>query len=176
MTSESQVQARNDMLLAMQSGVPYKTYKKTILGKVFVEIWDNFLNSPVGILLTGDPKKDDPDCFYHAWTEQNDVYFRRVGHNRRHLEQGTVIPVKFEEKEVEKTLETSSDDELTKLVNSPFLALQNALNKTKSVALLFRILTVAQELEKSEKITRAIEARLSEVQEEEFNPQSTVEE
>lgn len=170
-----EILARNAMLAAMKGGKPYKTYKKTILGKVFIEVWDNFINGPVGILLSGDPKKDDPDCYYHAWTEDNDVFFRGVAHNRRHLEQGAIIPVKYEQKEIEKTIETSSDEELTKLVNSPFLALQNALNKTESVALLFRVLTIAQELEKSEKITRAIEARLSEVQEAEFNPQATIE-
>ena len=165
-----EIQARNDMLAAMKGGKPFKSYKKTILGKVFVEVWDNFHNGPVGLLLTGDPKKDDVDCIYHAWTEDNDVYFRRVGHNKRHLEQGTVVPIKWVEKEVEASPETASDEEIAALVSAPFLSLQNALNKTESIPFIYRILTIAQEQDKSNKIIRAIEARLSEVQENEFDP------
>ena len=165
-----EIQARNEMLAAMKGGKPYKTYKKTILGKVFVEVWDNFINGPVGLLLSGDPKKDDEDCIYHAWTEENDVYFKRVGHNKRHLEQGTIVPIKWEEKAMETTAEMSSDEEIAALVSAPFLSLQNALNKTESIPYIYRILTIAQENDKSNKIIRAIEARLSEVQETEFDP------
>ncbi len=50
----------------------------------------------------------------------------------------------------------------------PFKALENAINSTKSQALVYRILTLAKELEKSEKVIRHIESRLSEIQEGEF--------
>lgn len=167
-----EVQARNSMIAAMKSGKPFRTYKKTILGKVFVEVWDNYVNNSVGLILKGDPGKNDPDCFYYAWTEDNDVYFRQVPHNRRHLEQGTIIPVSYEKPEIKKTIANSTDEELEEIVNSKFLAFRNSLNKTDSVAALFRMLEIARRLDKSEKITGAIEARLAEVQEEEFNPKA----
>ena len=166
----SNVEGKNAMLAAMKDGKPYRTYKKTILAGVFVEVWDNFVDNAVGMILKGDPNKNDPDCFYHAWTEQDDAYFRRVPHNRRHLELGEVIPVEYKVEEIKKTIETSSDAELKEIVNSKFLALRNSLNKTESVAVLYRILNIAREEEKSEKIIKEIEARLSEVQEKEFNP------
>lgn len=173
MTGE--IQARNESLAAMYGGKPFKTYKKMILGRLFVTIWDNYEDRPVGIILTGDPKENDPDSYIRLWSEKDDYYFRNIPHNREHLKTGRVIEVKSEApKPVEKTLENSSDEDLVKLVNSPFLALQNALNKTESIAFLFRVLNTAQELEKSDKIIKAIESRLSEVQEVEFTGKNIV--
>jgi len=164
-----EIQARNEMFSAMYGGKPFKTYKKTILGKVHINIWDNFEDKPVMILLEGDPNKNDPDCFINLWSEKDDVFFRKAPYNRRHLKEGRIIEIQVEEpKAQEKTIESSTDEELEKLVNSPFLALQNALNKTESEALLFRILNIAHRLEKSDKLVRAIESRLSEVQEQKF--------
>lgn len=162
-------QDRNQLFSAMHGGKPIRSYIKTILGKVFVQIWDTFTNQPSGLLLHGDPRKRDETSIIDIWSEQEDVFFRRM--NRTDLETGIVIEFKRDDAvEPVNKLETSSDDELKSLINSPFLKLQHALNATSSVALLFRLRSLSEEMDKSEKIIRAIDARISEIQAKEFEP------
>lgn len=165
-------QDRNQLFSAMHGGKPLKSYIKTILGKTFVQIWDTFSNQPSGLLLYGDPRKRDESAILDVWSEQEDVFFRRM--NRTDLERGIIIEFKRDETvEPVNRMETSSDDELKALINSPFLKLQHALNATSSIALLFRLKSLSEELDKSEKIIRAIDARISEIQAKEFEPKET---
>jgi len=151
-----------DIYSAMQVGKPYKSYRKTILGKVYVTILDPFTQeTPIGIHLEGEPTTDER-AIVDIWSEKEDVFFKRM--NKRHFETGNLIPYIREEKEAKRTVENSTDEELKALINKPFLSLQAVLNKTNSEALVFRILTLAKELEKSDKIIKAIESRLSEIQ------------
>jgi len=39
----------------MQTGKPYKSYIKTVLGKVYVNVWDSFENKKVGLIIEGIP-------------------------------------------------------------------------------------------------------------------------
>jgi hypothetical protein len=143
-------------------GKPYKSYIKKILGKVYVMVLDQFSNQPVGILLTGDPRKKDEGCIVDVFSEIEDVYFRRT--NKRHFETGDIIPYARVEEVREKTVEQFDDAELLGVVNQKFIALQHSLNKITSEAVLFRMLALAQDNEKSDKIVGAIKARVSEVQ------------
>ncbi len=155
----------NEYFSAMSTGKPLKTYKKTILGRVYVTALDMMTGvpTPTGFILEGDPKRNDPGSMIDIWSEQEDYFFKRT--NKRHLDQGVIIEFKRSaEVEKPKTIEQSSDDELKAMINKPFLALQATINKTNSIATLFRIKTLAEELEKSEKVVRAIESRISEVQ------------
>lgn len=153
---------------ALHGGKPYRTYIKTILGKVYITIWDSFEGKAVGMLLEGDPRKGDETSIIDVWNEEEDYYFRNK--NKNHLQQGNVIVFQRKDEHKERTVEEYSDDELKAIINSKFFTLQNVLNNTESIATLFRIKGLAQELEKSDKLIKAVEARISEVQAEEFKP------
>jgi hypothetical protein len=153
---------------AMQGGTPIKSYIKTILGKVYVTVWDSFENRPTGILLEGDPRKNDEGCIIDMFKEEEDFFFKNK--NKTHLSTGTVIPYVRKDVVKERTIEEYSDEELKEIINSKFFTFQNVLNNTDSIAVLFRIKNLAQELEKSDKLIKVIEARISEVQAEEFKP------
>jgi len=64
---------------------------------------------------------------------------------------------KFKDKEMFKK------QDVIEILNKPFLALKNRLNKFTSVAPVYRFLKEAENQEKSEKILDAIRARLSEL-------------
>jgi hypothetical protein len=155
-------------------GKPLRSYIKTILGKVFINTWDSFTERPVGLLLEGDPRNNDETCIYDIWSEKEDMYFRKS--NKRHFETGTLIPYTRSDAPREKTFEESDDSELMDLVQKPFLALRNKLAVTESEAVLFRLLGIAESLDKSDKVTGAIKARISEVQDAPYLRESSTEE
>src|SRR3990172_7387826 len=147
----------------MNTNTPYKSYKKVVLAKVYVTVLNSFNGQPEGIILHGNPRNNDDSCIVDMWSEMEDVYFRRA--NKRHLETGDIR--EFIRKEVidkPKTFNEFSDDELRVLVNSKFLTLQHAVNKMDSVATVYRLLNIAEEEEKSEKIMAFIKGKLSELQ------------
>lgn len=175
-SNTNQVLGRNEIYSSMNQGRPYASYIKTILGKVDVILWDNFNEAPMEILLTGNPKKREDTSIVDVWSEKEDVFFRRV--NSRLFSKGVLIPYTRPEAPavVERPIEQSTDEELSAIVNSKFLALQNHLNKIESIPVLFRIRGIAEELEKSAKIINAIEARISEIQTAELSPKRELEE
>jgi len=162
------IQDRNLVGSTLYSGKPLKSYIKTILGKVYITVWNSFEGIAEGHLLSGDPRHADEGCIVDIWTEEEDYYFRNK--NKRHLQTGTIISYSRKESVAARTLEEFSDEELRLEINKKFLAFQNILNSTSSIAVLFRIKNLAGEMEKSEKIVKAIEARIAEVQAEEFKP------
>lgn len=153
---------------AMNGNDPVAAYRKTTLGKVFVTVLNMFSQEPEALLLYGEPNVSNPDSIVYMYSIPEDVFFRRQ--NRRHFQDGTIIPVAIAKKEEvqpvaeDLPLEQSSDEQLRQLVNSKFKALEAALNKTESEALLNRLVAIARDEEKSERIVKAIETRLSEVQ------------
>lgn len=151
----------------MQTGKPYKSYIKTIVGKVFVNVWDSFQNKPIGIIVAGNPGSNPEDCIIDVWNEQEDMYFKRA--NKRHFETGFIIAHTRSEVEPERSPNDLTDDELNNLLNSRFLSLQSGVNKMTSVAPVFRMITMAKEQEKSEKIIKFLEGKLSELQLREYN-------
>lgn len=158
-----EVSDRNNLFTAMSEDKPLRSYIKTILGKVYVEVWNSLTNKTEGLLMEGDPRKKDAGSIFDTFSEQEDVFFRR--RNKRHFDTGILISYSRPVDVVrEKTIEEFSDEELTTIINKPFLALQAVLNKTESEIVISRILVLAQELDKSDKVVRAIESRLSEVQ------------
>ena len=156
----------NDIYSAMSGGKAYKTYKKTILGRLYVTALNMLTGTPTpeGVILEGDPRKDEPKALFDVFSEQEDYFFKKM--NKRHFDEGRLIEVsRANDKPRERTIEEFSDEELRTIINKPFLSLQNTLNKTTSVATLFRIESLARDLDKSEKVMRAIQSRLAEVQE-----------
>ena len=61
-------------------------------------------------------------------------------------------------------ISTSSDEELTVVLRSKFMSLKNLLGKTESVPFLRRLLTLAREIEVSEKYTQAIENKIADLE------------
>lgn len=168
----SDVLQRSDVYATMQTNTPYKVYIKEILGKVLVKFWDNFTNTPAEVILYGDPNRKEETCMIKVWNEREDAYFKSS--NRYHLKKGIVREYKLPEpvQQQERPIEQATDEELQAIINSKFFSLQKVLNTLESVAVLFRMKNLADEMEKSEKIIKAIEARISEVQQAEYLPKS----
>lgn len=149
----------------MQEGPPYKSYIKTIWGKVYLTVLSPHSGKAEGLILEGDPRKGEEKCIVDVWSVREDSYLRKA--NPDHFLTGTVIPyVRTEIKVVteEEKYNTLSDSEINDLLNSKFFALQSAVNKMTSEAVLFRILSRAKDLEKSEKVVKFIEGRLASIQ------------
>ena len=153
----------HDVYSAMQTGEPYKVYKKTILGKVFLKVLNPFDGSVEGIILHGNPAKNQEGCFIEVWSEKEDVFLKRM--NREHFKQGTVQAWKRQPNiKKEKLYSEYTDDDVKEIVMAKFMKLRSVLNKTESEAFVLRILDMAREMERSEKIIQEITARLSEIQ------------
>jgi hypothetical protein len=161
--SQDSVLARNEVNSSMETERPFASYIKTILGKVAVTVWDNTLDKPVDVILEGNPKRAEEGCIVKVWNTREDSVFKRL--NVKLFKKGLIIPYTIPEQvQVEKSIEQSTDDELKEIVNSKWMALTNKLNKIDSVPVLFRMKNLAEEMEKSSKVTEAIEKRISEVQ------------
>ena len=155
----------NEIFSAMVGSRPIKTYIKTILGRVYVTALNMLTGTPTpeGVILDGDPRKKEPGTMFDVFSEQEDYFFRKM--NKRHFDAGVLIEYIKTDAPRERTIEEFSDEELKSLIVKPFLALRATINSTNSVATLFRTLSLAEEMEKSEKTLNAIRSRLSEVQE-----------
>lgn len=163
MANKGQQEYDEDIIAAMNGNKPFSQYIKTILGKVGLSILDPFSAEPKGILLSGDPVATNPEAIVSLWSLTEDIYFKR--HNKMHFDTGTIVPYKADAVKLEETrLEQSTDEEIAELVHKPFLAIINALNKTNSEAFVYRVLRIAQDEERSEKIISAINKRLAEIQ------------
>ncbi|NMC34389.1 MAG: hypothetical protein GYA36_18345 [Veillonellaceae bacterium] len=159
--SEVNIDAR--IFSAMQTGEPYSVYQKTIVGKVYVTILSPFDHKPQGMILSGMPK--DKTAKVELWSEKEDVFFKRA--NAKHFELGNIIEVKQQNaKEVvtEKSIEQFSDEELSKVLNGTYASFQKTLRKCESEAVVYRLLTMAEEQEKPSKLVDSIKARLAELQ------------
>ncbi len=167
-------QTNNELFSAMIGNKPFKTYKKTILGRVYVTVLNMLTGTPVpeGVILTGDPRKNEAGTMFDVFSEQEDYFFKKM--NKVHFDEGRLVEYKRTDAPKEKTIEEYSDEELRAIIAKPFKALEATLNSTSSVALLYRILTLAEEMEKSEKVMNHIKSRLSEVQEGEVPTLSNV--
>lgn len=150
---------------------PVKSYKKVVLGQLLLKTWDSMLGKEVEIIFSGEPNSES--AIFDVWSDWEKLYFER--NNKKHFEKGMLIPwTRQEEVEAVRGFEQYTDAELTEIVNSKFLSLQSTLNKIKTVAVLFRMMAIASELEKSDKITSIIQKRISELQTEEFAPKKPV--
>ena len=152
----------NILQSVLLGGKPYKSYIKTVLGKVFLQVWDSYTKQPVGIILQGDPRKKGDSCIIDTWNEEEDIFLKRT--NKRQFEVGNILSYTRAEEEKVRTIAEYTDDELLGLINQKFLAFHHTLNAIESPSILFRMIDVAEKVDKSDKITGAIKARLSEIQ------------
>jgi hypothetical protein len=150
---------------AMQTGDPYKTYKKVILGKVYLRVLDPFDDKPVGVHLVGNPKRNSEGCFFYTWNEKQDVFLRRM--NKPHFKSGMIIETELKPKKEdqnEKLYSDYSEKDIEEIVTSKFFKLKEVLEDAESEAFVYRILTKAEELERPEATMKAIKERLSDIQ------------
>jgi hypothetical protein len=61
-----------DIYSAMQQEKPYKSYIKTVISRVYVNILDPFDESPSGVLLFGDHRRGEESGIVDAWNEKQD--------------------------------------------------------------------------------------------------------
>ncbi len=153
-----------ELYAAMSEGKPLKRYIKTILGQVYVTTLNPFDGKPQPIQLYGEPKPGNSRAVVAIWSTKEDMFFREM--NKAHFKAGNLrLLEKKETKEKEpKSINEISDIEIEEILNKPFLALKNRLNKFTTPAPVYRFLVKAEEMEKSEKIASAIRARLSEIE------------
>ena len=156
-----------ELYSAMSEGKPIKRYMKTILGKVYVTTLNPFDNGkPQPIELYGEPRPGNSRAVVEIWSSKEDRFFLKV--NEAHFKAGNLRLL--EEQDIEKVVKEPkspneiSDEEITEILNKPFLALKNKLNQFTSPAPVYRFLLRAEELEKSKKITDAIKARHAELE------------
>jgi len=156
---------------AMQLGKPFKSYIKTVPSKVYVTVFDPFKQKEAGLILSGNPRaKNNDTSIVDVWSEMEDAFFRKV--NRRHFEQGTLIPYSRPEViEEVKPIEQYSDVELKNILSQKFAVLNKTVSEINELAPINRLLYLAREEDKSERIIRLLESRLAEVQEREFSTQ-----
>ena len=130
---------------AMQTDNPFKTYRKVQPSKLEVKYLDPFKGTMATVILQG--KNDHID----VWSEKEDAFLKRM--NAYHIEKGNLIPTNRKATpppEINK-FNVLTDEELFDLLGSPFYKLQQALNKMTSQAPVFRLLTIAEQEEKSER-------------------------
>lgn len=159
----------------MQEETPFKSYKKTILAKVYVNIIDPFTGKPAGLIVEGNPTGPTAeDCIIDVWDQKGDSFFRAA--NKKQFQKGNIIEYKRKKGKAEKSVNEVTDEELETILNSKFFAFQKSLNLFTAVAPVFRLLEKAKELEKTEKYISNIESKLSELQLEEFPTDKSEEE
>lgn len=153
---------------AMSKGKPFKSYKKVIVGKIFIHYLDQFSGEQKGAILQGDPRKKNEleGCIFDVYSERENEFFKKM--NRRHFEKGYLLEYKRVQEDIEKSPNEITDEEIEEYLNSPFLKLQNRVAHFTSVAPLWRFLVMAKDMEKSEKIFAFLESKISELQAKEY--------
>lgn len=161
---------------AMQDGEPLAVYRKGILGKVHVITLNPFTEEAEGIILEGNPTKaDEIDTqVVELWSTKSQLFFERM--NKKHIAAGRLNLVKKAAlPKAPPSPNIISDEEIDVLLNSKFLALRARLDKFTDSAPVFRLVNRARELEKSEKIIKHIEEKISQLQLKKYEVPGTAE-
>lgn len=147
---------------------PFASYIKTILGQVYVTVLSPYSGKPEGVILSGNPRnqKEIDGCIVDVWNQKEDMYFQKV--NATHLTMGYLVkytrPLTKAPPTEEEIVNNMSDDEMKAILKEKFFVLQNKVNKMTSVAPVYRLLEIAKEMEKSNKIIAYLEGKLAELQ------------
>ena len=160
-----------DVFAKMQTGDPIAVYGKTILGKVEVSVINPFDGTPQNVMLEGDPKKNNPKCFVEVWSQMEEVYFERQ--NAPLFKEGYIIKVKegkkpeVKDKDKEVSYDNITDEYIKDLITAPYMKFKSELNAIDSEAVVYRVLSMAEEMERPEKTMQHIRQRLTEIQQKE---------
>lgn len=143
-------------------------YSKAIVGRVAVQHIDPFTGHEETIILKGDitnPKVDEDDYIVPLYTEYTQKFFERA--NQVLIEQGVIIPYTPENKE-KMMINAITDEEIKTALDKKFFAVKALLDRFTSPAPVRRMLRIAKEMDKTHGVITAIERRLAELQQEEF--------
>jgi len=152
-----------DVFSAMQAGAePLARYRKTIVGKVHVVALNPFSEQPEGVLLEG----DGIGSYIELWDAKQLVFFERM--NKSHLDAGRIIKMEKLPEPPPPSPNLLTDDEIDKLLNGKWMTLKYRLTAFTETAPVLRILNRARELEKSEKMIKNLEERLSQIELEKY--------
>jgi len=162
-----------DAFAKMQTGNPVAIYKKAILGKVEVSVVNPFNGIPESVILQGNPVKNSEGCFVEVWSQMEEVYFERQ--NKSLFKQGYLVKLETKEKpqpkgEEVKSYEEYSREVIEEIVTAPYMKFKKDLNEIDSEPVLYRVLSIAEELERPEKTMVHIRQRLAEVQQKDSQP------
>lgn len=166
--TEKQNELTPDVFSKMQTGDPIAVYKKAVLGKVWVSVINPFSGEPVEVELFGHPKKNNSKSFVEVWSQKEQVYFERE--NSPLFKQGYIVKLDEPQKpeadaEEEKDYSEYTRERIEELVTAPFMKFKHELNEIESEPILYRVETIATELERPEKTMQHIRQRIAEVQE-----------
>jgi len=152
-----------DIFSAMQEGQePLVRYKKTIVGKVHVVALNPFSETPEGVILEGDGR----DSYIELWNPKQIIFFERM--NQKHLEAGRIVKMEKPPVPEPPSPNQLSEKEIDELLNGKWLTLKSKLEKFTDTAPVLRILNRARELEKSERIIKNLEERISQIELEKY--------
>jgi len=164
-----------DAFAKMQIGEPTAIFKKNILGKVEVSVVNPFNGIPEPVILYGNPAKNSEGCFVEVWSQMEEAYFERQ--NKSLFKKGYLVKLAEKEKpqpkgEVEKSYEKYTKEVIEELVTAPYMKFKKELNEIDSEPILYRVLSIAEELERPEKTMVHIRQRLAEVQQKDIQPET----
>lgn len=158
----------NNIIDAMAGDTPYARYRKTVLGRVYVSRLNPFSGEPEPFIMKGDPNKpeDDETSTVATWDQRGDLFFNRI--NQKHFIDGRLS--KLADPVLVRPVSPNelSDEEVSELLTKPFLAMKNRLKTFTTTAPVFRVLTKAEAMDKSERYIKHIRERLAELQAVEF--------
>lgn len=163
----------SSVFASMQEGPPYKSYIKTVTAKVYVTVLNPFNHEPEGRVLVGRPNKKEEGCIVDVWSDKEDMFFKRM--NKKHFDDGNLVTYQRDNPTTELATKEITDEFLLSLLDAKkhkFISFQHELNKFTTLAPLFRLKDLAVETEKSEKIIKSIEAKISELDQKEYAPLS----
>jgi hypothetical protein len=156
-----------DLFSAMQEGSePLARYKKTILGKVHVLALNPFSDAPEGVILEGDGK----DSYIELWTSKQLVFFEKMngGKPNSHIQAGRIVKMEKAPVPPPPSPNQLTESDIDKLLKGPYLTLKHKLEDFTDTAPVLRILNRARELEKSEKIIKHLEEKISQIELEKY--------
>lgn len=156
---------------AMQEEEPIAIFRKTVLSKVVVTVLDPFSDQPVAIILSGKP--NDPqneNCFVKVYNTKQLVFFTNM--NKRLIETGLIIRddsfLKKAQDLSSKSYEQYTDDELyDEILSKPYGAFAKIVAKIDNPIVISRLLSIAQDTNKSHKIVELLQNKLAELNQDE---------
>jgi hypothetical protein len=159
-----------NVYVAMAEGKPYKSFIKTIYGKVHLVVLSLADETKtVNQILYGNPKDAPDSCIFDVWSEKQYQVFRRL--NESHIKAGRIIEYTRKDNKVqeERTIPEWSDEELNKnILSVPFMKASKIINGLDEIAVVFRLQKLATDLDKPARLVDLITARLAELQGEEY--------
>lgn len=162
--TKTRKEQKYDAVSLMAVDDPIAVYSKSrgFIGKLNVKVFNSLTGEIEDIIVEGIPGKDD-SCLVEIWSEKEHVFFKRA--NRYHLNEGHLIPFnKPRSKEIKRTPNNISDEEIEEVVNKPFMALKALVDRMTTEPALLRVISIAEEAERPEKTMQYLRERLSLIQ------------